>query len=306
MLLPNNIKSSNIEQNNIKSNNSENILAKQFRLGKYSLNLNRPHIMGVLNLTKDSFYDGGRLYKGDYLDKTAALAHAEQMAEEGAAIIDLGAESTRPGSEPVDSTEEQDRVLEILETLNSKLQIPISIDTSNPDLIRSAAQNGASLINDVRALTREGALEAASNSKLPVCLMHIQGEPRTMQERPHYEDVVREVKEYLQTRRQVAIDAGIPADKIILDPGFGFGKSFEHNHLLLKNLHQFTSMDSPLLVGLSRKSFFGEITGREANGRLAATIASTAIAVLAGTWLIRVHDVKGNLDALKLAHCINS
>lgn len=272
---------------------------EQFRLGAYSLPLNKPHIMGVLNLTKDSFYDGGK-----YLNKSAALAHAEQMAEEGAAIIDIGAESTRPGSTPVSAVEEQDRVLEILTLLNDKLQLPISVDTSNPQLIRLAAQAGASLINDVRALTRTGALEAASQSKLPVCLMHIQGEPRTMQDKPHYEDLMKEVKDYLQTRRQAAIDAGIPANQIILDLGFGFGKTFEHNRLLLKHIHQFTTMNAPLLIGLSRKSFLGQLTNRDVGERLAATIASTTVAVLSGAWLIRVHDVKENLDAIKLAHSI--
>lgn len=274
-------------------------ITSNFRLDKYSLPLNQPHIMGVLNLTKDSFYDGG-----NYLDKSAAIAHAEQMAEDGAAIIDIGAESTRPGSQPVDSEEEQGRVLELLSTLNTKLQIPISIDTSNPELIRQAAQAGASLINDVRALTRDGALEAAAASKLPVCLMHIQGEPRTMQEQPHYQDVVAEVKDYLQERQQAAITAGIAADQIILDPGFGFGKSFEHNRLLLKHLNQLTQLGAPVLVGLSRKSFFGQLTGRAVDERLSATIASTALAVLSGAWIIRVHDVKENLDALKLAQAV--
>ncbi len=274
---------------------------KNFQLGKYTLPLDQPHIMGVLNITKDSFYDGGL-----WLDKGAALAHAEKMAAEGAAIIDVGAESTRPSAEPVDPHEEQERVLDIVSALNDKLQMPISVDTSNPELMCLAPAAGASLINDVRALTRPAAMESAAASKLPVCLMHIQGEPHTMQQSPHYDDVVKEVKNYLQERRQAAISAGIPAEQIILDPGFGFGKDFEHNRLLLKNLHQFQDLGAPLLVGLSRKSFFGQLTGRGVEERLSATIASTTAAVLSGAWLIRVHDVKENVDALKLARSIMS
>lgn len=272
---------------------------KYFQFGKYKLPLDEPHIMGVLNITHDSFYDGGK-----WLDKHTALSHAEQMAEEGAAIIDIGGESTRPGSEAVDPNEEQDRVLSVVSELVQRLSLPISLDTSNPQLISEASAAGCSLINDVRALTREGALQAASTNNLPVCLMHMQGEPKTMQQNPHYKDVMSEVKEYLKKRTEQAISAGISSEQIILDPGFGFGKKFEHNRLLLQNLEQLHQLECPILVGLSRKSFFGEIIKRKAEERLSATIAATALAVNKGAWIIRVHDVKENLDALKLAIAI--
>ena len=252
--------------------------------------------MGILNITKDSFYDGGR-----WLDKKTALFHAEQMAEEGAHIIDIGGESSRPGADEVTPQEEKDRVLEVIAELSQRLQLPISIDTSKAEIMTLAASAGASLINDVRALRRTGAMEAASASHLPVCLMHMRGEPPSMQDNPTYTDVVIEVKDYLRQRKQDAIAAGIPTEQIIFDPGFGFGKKLEHNRLLLQNLNEFSDLGNPILVGLSRKSCFGELTGRPASGRLAATLASTVIAITKGAWIIRVHDVKENLDAIKLA-----
>ena len=274
-------------------------------MGKYQLPLNSPHIMGILNITEDSFYDGGR-----WLDKHAALSHAEQMAEEGACIIDIGGESTRPGAKQVDSEEEISRTLEIIATLSQRLDIPISVDTSNPELIQLAASAGCSLINDVRALTNPDAMSAVSamsaaaaaqSGGLPVCLMHIQGMPSTMQHNPTYENVVEEVKDYLKQRKQQAIVNGIAANQIILDPGFGFGKNFEHNRLLMSNLDSFKDLDCPLLVGLSRKEFLGKITGKEPEQRLWATIASTALLVERGAWIVRVHDVAANVDAMKLA-----
>ena len=276
-----------------------------FQMGKYQLPLSSPHIMGILNITEDSFYDGGR-----WLDKHAALGHAEQMAEEGACIIDIGGESTRPGAKQVGSEEEISRTLEIIATLSQRLDIPISVDTSNPKLIQLAASAGCSLINDVRALTNPdvmsavsamSAAAAAQSGGLPVCLMHIQGTPSTMQHNPTYENVVEEVKDYLKQRKQQAIANGIAANQIILDPGFGFGKNFEHNRLLMSNLDSFKDLGCPLLVGLSRKEFLGKITGKEPEQRLWATIASTALLVERGAWIVRVHDVAANVDAMKLA-----
>lgn len=269
----------------------------QFRMGKYFLPLSRPHIMGVLNVTADSFYDGGR-----WLDKYKAFNHAEQMAEEGASIIDIGGESTRPGAQKLEPQEEIDRTLEIIVTCSQKLDLPISLDSSNPQLISLAAEAGASLINDVRALSNPQTMEATQATNLPVCLMHIQGEPGNMQDNPYYQDVVAEVKDYLKQKKEQAIVNGIPKDKIILDPGFGFGKNFQHNSTLIQNLTSFKELGCPLLVGLSRKSFLGKITAKEPVGRLWATIASTALLVERGAWIIRVHDVAENMDAMKLAN----
>ena len=234
------------------------------------------------------------------------------MAEEGAAIIDIGAESTRPGAKPVDPQTEQEHVLSVLQLLKDRLALPISVDTSNPELMLAAAREGAALINDVRALGRPGALQAAATAVqeegVAVCLMHIQGEPSTMQKNPtykKYKDVVAEVKQFLKQRQQAAVKAGIPAQQIILDPGFGFGKKFEHNQELLRRLDELSGIGgSPLLIGISRKSFLGEITSREVQDRLSATIAATALAASKGAWIIRVHDVKENSDALKLFSAI--
>ncbi len=267
-----------------------------FRLGKYRLSLARPHIMGILNLTPDSFYDGGRWNSYD-----EALRRGEQLAEEGAAILDLGGESTRPGAAQVSEEEEIDRVLNLVATLSKRLAIPISVDTSRPRLMELAAEAGASLINDVRSLRLPGALAAAAKTNLPVCLMHMQGEPNSMQEEPSYEDLVKEVADFLTERIAASVAAGIAKEQLLIDPGFGFGKTFAHNLTLWHKLADFKSLGCPLLVGLSRKSFLGTITNRRPEDRLAASIMAAGLAAQKGAWILRVHDVAASLDALKVA-----
>ena len=270
--------------------------AAVFKLGKHSLALDKPHIMGILNVTPDSFYDGGKWFRRD-----AALKHAERMAAEGASIIDIGGESTRPGALPVGEQEEIDRVLGLVEELAKGLDIPISVDTGNPRLMRLAAAAGASLINDVRSLGAPRALTAAAATKLPVCLMHLQGDPSSMQTAPIYEDVVQEVRDFLAERIRACIQAGMKKERLLIDPGFGFGKTFEHNSALFTQLSGFRRLGCPILVGLSRKSFLGALTGREPQDRLAASVAACALAIARGAWMVRVHDVAASLDALRVA-----
>jgi len=271
-------------------------MSGSFRLGKYRLSLAQPHIMGILNLTPDSFYDGGRWNSYD-----KALRRGEQLAEEGAAILDIGGESTRPRAAKVSEEEEIDRVLNLVATLSERLPIPISVDTSRPKLMELAADAGASLINDVRSLRLPGALEAAAKTNLPVCLMHMQGEPNSMQEEPSYEDVVKEVVAFLTERIAACMAAGIAKEQLLIDPGFGFGKTFAHNLTLWHQLADFKSLGCPLLVGLSRKSFLGTITDRQPEDRLAASIMAAGLAAQKGAWILRVHDVAASLDALKVA-----
>lgn len=261
------------------------------------LDLSRPVVMGILNVTPDSFSDGGRYNKLD-----AALAQARLMCSEGAAIIDIGAESTRPGAAPVSVQEELDRTLPVLEKLVRELDVVVSVDTSSPELMKEAAALGAGLINDVRALQRQGALQAAAASGLPVCLMHMQGEPGTMQHQPSYGDVLAEVEAFLRERIQACATAGIAPERIVLDPGFGFGKTKEHNLALLGGLGRFAALGCPVLVGLSRKSMLGVILGgAEVDQRLYAGLAAATIAVLNGARIVRTHDVKATCDALAVA-----
>ncbi|MFE8070726.1 dihydropteroate synthase [Marinobacteraceae bacterium S3BR75-40.1] len=255
--------------------------------------------MGVLNVTPDSFSDGGRFQERD-----AALYQAEAMVREGAAFIDVGGESTRPGAAPVSVEEELDRVCPIVEAIAERLDVVISIDTSTPQVIRAVSGQGAGLINDVRALRREGALEAAAESGLPVCLMHMQGEPQSMQRDPQYSQVVGEVRAFLQERIEAARQAGVADERILLDPGFGFGKSLRHNLQLLRDLETFTSLGYPLLVGLSRKSMLGQLTGREVDERLAASITVAVLAAERGARIIRVHDVRETVDAMKVVSAL--
>ena len=247
--------------------------------------------MGVLNVTPDSFSDGGR-----YAAAEAAIRHALRMVEEGAAIVDVGGESTRPGAAPVPEAEELDRVIPIIEAIRRESDVPISIDTSKPAVMRAAVAAGANMINDVFALRAEGALEAAAELQKPVCLMHMRGEPRTMQDAPSYGDVVGEVAEFLEGRMRACADAGLGEDLIVIDPGFGFGKTPEHNIQLLANLRKLAAIGPPVLIGVSRKSTLGKITGRDVSGRLAAVLA-----VNAGASIIRVHDVAETVDALRIA-----
>jgi len=265
-----------------------------------TLSLDRPVVMGVINTTPDSFSDGGALFRDDRLDIHQALARARDMVSEGARVLDIGGESTRPGAASVSVAEEMDRVLPLIERINAELDVVVSVDTSTPALMSEAARLGAGLINDVRALTREGALAAAADSGLPVCLMHMQGEPGSMQAAPHYEDVVREVSDYLVARVDACIAAGIAPQRLLLDPGFGFGKTVAHNLVLLRDLPRLGALGFPLLVGLSRKSMIGKLLGREVGQRLPASLALALLAVERGAGVVRVHDVAATVDALAM------
>jgi dihydropteroate synthase len=263
-----------------------------------TLDLTAPAVMGVVNVTPDSFSDGGR-----FLDSRKAIEHGHRLIEEGAAILDIGGESTRPGADDVSTDEELRRVIPVVEAL-AGTQAVISVDTSKPEVMRAAAAAGAGLINDVRALAAPGALEAAAESGCAVCLMHMQGEPRTMQQAPTYGDVVNEVKAFLLARAQSCRAAGIPAERIAIDPGFGFGKTQAHNATLLRDLDVLAGTGWPVLVGLSRKSMLGKILGRPAgerpaDGRIYGSIALAVMAVLKGARIVRAHDVAATTDALK-------
>jgi len=244
--------------------------------------------MGVVNVTPDSFSDGGR-----FLDPAVAVAHARRLAEEGADILDIGGESTRPGAEPVSEDEELRRILPVLRSLQD---FPVSVDTRRPRVMREALQAGASMINDVDALSAPGALEAVAGSDCAVCLMHKKGEPATMQRDPRYEDVVGEVRAFLEERVDAARNAGVAAERIVVDPGFGFGKTAAHNLTLLKHLSELSAF--PILVGLSRKSTLGKITGRPLEERLAASLAMALLALQGGAAILRVHDVKETKDVV--------
>ena len=262
--------------------------------------------MGVLNTTPDSFSDGGR-----YLDAGAAVSHGLRMLEEGARIIDVGGESTRPGSQPVTLDEEIRRVVPVIERLRRESTAVISIDTSKPEVMRAAADAGAGLINDVRALTAPGALETAASTGCAVCLMHMKGEPRTMQDAPTYGDVVNEVKAFLHERVQHCLAAGVSAGSIAIDPGFGFGKTVAHNLELLRRLAELAAPvgaggagSVPVMVGLSRKSMIGRLTGRPAGERLNGSVVLAVMAVLNGASIVRVHDVAETVDALKIVFAV--
>jgi dihydropteroate synthase len=271
--------------------------AAQLRCAGRVLDLDGAVVMGVLNVTPDSFSDGGR-----YLAPDAALARAEQMAAEGAAIIDVGGESTRPGAQGIDGDEELRRVLPVVERIAGRLPVLISVDTSNPALMRRAGAAGAHLINDVRALRTPAALEAAAAGDLGICLMHMQGQPADMQRDPRYGDVVVEVRDYLSQRSQACRDAGIAAERLCLDPGFGFGKTTAHNLTLLRGLPAFAELGRPLCVGLSRKSLVAALTGRPLADRLAGSVALATVAVLQGARIVRAHDVAATVDAVRIAN----
>jgi len=249
--------------------------------------------MGILNVTPDSFSDGGR-----YTDAGAAFDHAAQMVEEGASIIDVGGESTRPGSSGVDAATERERVLPVIERIAARLDVAISIDTSKLEVMAAAADAGASIVNDVRALRGAGARAWAARARVGVCLMHMQGEPKTMQEAPDYHDVVSEVSAFLLRERAACLAAGIGEEAIALDPGFGFGKAHEHNVALLKHLDHLAALGSPLLVGLSRKSLIGRVLGRHGEERLYGGLGLAAFAVSRGARVVRTHDVAPTRDAI--------
>lgn len=268
-----------------------------FRFRNKALDVSVPQVMGILNVTPDSFSDGGLFDRPD-----VALRHAESMIAAGASILDVGGESTRPGATPVSTQEELDRVLPVVRAIATSLDVIVSVDTSNPIVISEAANAGAHLINDVRALRREGALEAAVASGLPVCLMHMKGEPGVMQDQPSYDNVVDEVSAFLQRRANEVMAAGIPKDQILLDPGFGFGKSLEHNYQLLNRLEQISALGFSVLTGLSRKRMIAAIlNGDEApEQRDGASAAAAVICAMKGARIVRAHDVKATWEALQV------
>jgi len=267
--------------------------------GKFRLSLARPLIMGVVNITPDSFSDGG-----SFATASTALAHARRLVDEGADLVDIGGESTRPGAGGVALEEERRRVLPVLEQLAGGT-VPVSIDTQKPELMREAIAAGASMINDVNALQAPGAIAAVAQSGVAVCLMHMQGTPADMQTDPHYDDVVAEVLEFFGERMRAAHAAGIAPDRIVLDPGFGFGKTLEHNLELLRRLDRFNTTGAAVLAGLSRKGMLGRLTGREVDGRVYASIAAALIAVEKGARIVRVHDVAATRDALAVWTAVN-
>ena len=271
----------------------------RLRCGARTLDLERPVIMGILNVTPDSFSDGGR-----YFNLHDAVARAVDLVEEGAGIIDIGGESTRPGAPSVPVQEELRRVIPVVERLRSLTQAFISVDTGKPEVMHAASAAGADLINDVWALREPGALEAATASGCAVCLMHMQGEPRTMQRSPRYADVVAEVRRFLKERVQACLGAGMSAERIVLDPGFGFGKTLEHNLELLRRLRELGVDGLPMLAGLSRKSMIGTLTGRQPHERLAGSVTAAVIAAQNGARILRVHDVAATADALKVLEAV--
>ena len=269
--------------------------------GNRVLDLSHTHVMGILNITPDSFSDGGRFTQRD-----AALRHAEQMVAAGATLIDVGGESTRPGARVVTALEELERVAPIVDVLNRELDVVISVDTSTPSVIRESARLGAGLINDVRSLSRDGALDAAAATGLPVCLMHMQGEPGNMQDDPHYDDVTQDVMSYLEGRMVACAAAGIVADRIILDPGFGFAKTLEHNLSLFKHMDSLQRLGRPLLVGVSRKSMIGLTLNRAVNERLYGSLALAALAMTKGASILRVHDVAETVDIVRMIAAVQA
>ena len=275
-------------------------MVKQLVCGDKVLDLSSAVVMGVLNVTPDSFSDGGRFVTVD-----AALHHAESMISEGALIIDIGAESTRPQAQQVTEQQELDRLLPVLEAIKKQFDVIVSVDTSSPTVIMESAKLGAGLINDVRALQREGALAAAAQSNLPICLMHMQGQPQTMQLQPAYESVVDEVHNFLLTRIEACLQNGIAKERLLIDVGFGFGKTLAHNLQLLAQLSSFKTLDCPILVGMSRKSMLGAILGgAPVEQRLFAGLSAATIAALNGAKIIRTHDVKATIEALAVVNAL--
>ena len=260
-----------------------------------SLSLDRPHVMGILNVTPDSFSDGGNFNQIE-----RAMAHARQMVSDGATLIDIGGESTRPGAPDVSEQEELDRVIPVIKRIAAELEVMISLDTSKAGVMREGSQAGAHLINDVRALQEPGALQAAAEAAVPVCLMHMQGQPRTMQVEPHYDDLLGEVRGFFDERITACMAAGIAREQLLLDPGYGFGKTLAHNYQLLAAQKELLDYGLPLLVGMSRKSMIGNLLGRPVDERLAGSLACALIGMQHGARIIRVHDVRETMDALRV------
>ena len=267
--------------------------------GGRPLDLGHPRVMAILNVTPDSFSDGGA-----YDSIEAAVDRALAMVGEGAAIIDVGGESTRPGAQAVGVQQEIDRVVPVIETLARATTVPISIDTSKPEVMRAAVAAGAGFINDVRALRDPGALEAAVELAVPVCLMHMQGEPRSMQRRPDYHDCVGEVRTFLEARLHTCRGAGIPQARLLIDPGFGFGKTLQHNLELLRHLADLKDLGVPLMVGMSRKAMIGQILDRPVGERLYGSITLAVLAVWQGAALVRVHDIRATIEAVRVCHAV--
>jgi dihydropteroate synthase len=264
------------------------------------LDLSSPQVMGILNITPDSFSDGGVFFA-----PAAALGHAQEMVAEGAAIIDVGGESTRPGAAPVPLQEELRRVIPVIEALCDTLPVPVSIDTRHPAVMEAAVAAGAGMINDVNALQAPGAVDMAAMLGVPVCLMHMQGEPRSMQENPEYGDVVTEVQQFLGDRANACLAAGITRERILLDPGFGFGKTTRHNLLLLRHLDRLVAEGYPVLVGLSRKSLIGNVLGLPVDERLYPGLALAVLAVWQGAAIVRTHDVRATREAVAMCHAVS-
>ncbi|WP_290523021.1 dihydropteroate synthase [Alcanivorax sp.] len=271
----------------------------RIRCGSQMLDLSAPVVMGILNVTPDSFSDGGRFNERD-----AALRQAEQMLADGAAIIDVGGESTRPGAAPVSEQQELDRVVPVVEALHQQLGALVSVDTSTAAVIRDSAAAGAGLINDVRALRRPGALEAAAVSGLPACLMHMKGEPGNMQDNPQYDDVTTDVLTFLQERIAACEAAGISRERLLVDPGFGFAKSMNHNLVLMREMSALQQLGLPILIGVSRKSLFGKVLGREVNERLPGSLAAAVMCVERGASIVRAHDVRETVDVVRFAQAV--
>ena len=271
------------------------------QLNKHSFDLKRPLVMGILNITPDSFSDGGM-----YLDSNAALKRADQMIEECVDIIDIGGESTRPGSDPVSAVEELKRIVPIIEAIKKISDIAISIDTYKPEVMKEVIDMDVAMINDIYALQKPNAIDLIKKSNVGVCLMHMQGTPKTMQLNPTYKNVVSEVRSFLEERANLIANEGIGKTRIILDPGFGFGKTFEHNIDLLKNIESFKSLNLPILVGLSRKSFIRKILNGDHDDHLSGSISAAILSVLKGAKILRVHDVKETQSAFKIIQVAQS
>ncbi len=269
--------------------------------GKHTLDLTRAHVMGILNVTPDSFSDGGR-----YTTLQCALTRALEMVAAGATIIDIGGESTRPGAAVVSAQQELDRVAPLLELIKNECDVIISVDTSTPAVMRESARLGAGMINDVRALQRDGALDAAAATNLPICLMHMRGEPQTMQDAPHYDDIAAEVSAFLQERMAACAQVGIAAKRIVLDPGFGFAKNTQHNYELFRRLPELLALQQPVLIGVSRKSMVGNILQQPVERRLYGSLALAVMALERGAKILRVHDVAETMDVLKIFNAVHS
>ena len=281
---------------------SLDLFAPVLDCGGRPLKLDRPRVVGILNVTPDSFSDGG-----SYANTDEAVAHGLRMVEEGADMLDIGGESTRPGADDVSVEDELSRVVPVLERLAAKTSVPLAIDTSKPEVMRAAVAAGAGMINDVYALRRDGALDAVAELGVPVCLMHMLGEPRSMQDDPHYDDVVGDVHRFLTDRLFACELAGIDRRKVMVDPGFGFGKTLDHNLALLRALERFVNLGSGVYVGLSRKSMIGTITGRQVPAeRAAVSVAAALVAVQRGARMVRVHDVSATVDALAVWHAVQA